>query len=287
MECLLAFLVLMVMFAAAIGTIARAQARSAKRRRTYRHVAKRFAGQYLPGGVFGRPGIRFRYGATRALFREARAIPPLAGRCAEMRLDWPNARLQIELYRDPDRIHPAGIRTQVSGISEREFETDYVINGRDDAETANLLSEGVRWQLNRLRLLADDDNLYLKIHHGRLTVQKPTHLKRQEDLAEFVQLVFELYDQAMLTQVVGIDFLGSDVAQPLEDVICKVCGDTIEHDMVCCQRCKTPHHHDCWTYNGACSVYGCQETRYVAPRSAAPANPPAASNASDNPFRPT
>ncbi|MDP6717766.1 MAG: hypothetical protein QGF59_03895, partial [Pirellulaceae bacterium] len=104
-------------------------------------------------------------------------------------MDWPNARMQVELYRDPDRIHPAGIRTQEVGISEREFETDYVIIGRDDAETANLLSEGVRWQLNRLRLLSDDDNLYLKIHHGRLTFQKPRRLRRQDDLAEFVQLV--------------------------------------------------------------------------------------------------
>jgi hypothetical protein len=283
MECLLSFLFLLFVFVVTTGTIARAQARSVRRRTTYRQVAKRFAGQYLPGGIFGRAGIRFRYGETRALYREARAIPPLSGRCAEMRMDWPNARMQVELYRDPDRIHPAGIRTQEVGISEREFETDYVIIGRDDAETANLLSEGVRWQLNRLRLLSDDDNLYLKIHHGRLTFQKPRRLRRQDDLAEFVQLVFELYDQAMLTQVVGIDFLDTDVARPLEDVICKVCGDSIEHDMVCCHRCKTPHHHDCWTYNGACSVYGCLETRFVAPRQVQPISP---SDTSDNPFKP-
>jgi len=282
MECLLSFLFLLVIFAVVTGTVARAQSRSVRRRRTFRHVAKRFAGQYLPGGLFGRPGIRFRYGATRALYREARANPPLAGRCAEMRMDWPNAKMQLELYRDPEHIFPVGLRTPV-GISERQFETDYVINGRDDAETANLLSEGVRWQLNRLRLLSDDDNLYLKIHHGRLTVQKPTKLRRHEDLAQFVQLVFELYDQAMLTQVVGIDFLDTDVAKPLGEVICKVCGDPIEHEMVCCQRCKTPHHHDCWTYNGACSVYGCLETRYVAPRQIQSTS---SSDTSANPFKP-
>lgn len=288
MECLLTFLFLLLIFAVVTGTLAGAQTRSARRRRVYCHVAKRFAGKFLPGGLFGRPGIRFRYGDTRALYREARANSPLSGRCAEMRIDWPNARTQIELYRDPDRIHPAGFRTHAVGISQREFETDYIINGRDDAETANLLSEGVRWQLNRLRLLADDDNLYLKIHHGRLTFQKPARLRREDDLGQFVQLVFELFDQAMLTQVVGIDFLDTDVAQPLEDVICKVCGDAIEYEMVCCHRCKTPHHHDCWTYNGACSVYGCLETRYVAPRSVQPISPPGeagAPAASDNPFK--
>ncbi len=297
MECFIAFLICLVLFVVSTGTFAGAQARAAKRRRAYRHVAKRFAGQCLPGGLFGRPGIRFRYGATRALYREARATHPLTGRGGEMRLDWPNARLHLELYRDPEQIRPAGIRSQVVGIGEREFETDYVIKGRDEAEIAKLLSEGVRWQLNRLRLLAEDDNVYFKIQHGRMTVQKPTVLRRADELAEFVQLVFELYDQAMLTQVEGIDFVDADVAQPLEGVICKVCGDTIDHDMVCCQRCKTPHHHDCWTYNGACSVYGCQETQYVAPRSARTAPQPAEADSpaesghrdskpvSDNPFR--
>lgn len=300
MECLLGFLVILVIFAVVTGTLARAQSRSARRRRVYRDVAKRFAGQYLPGGIFGRPGIRFRYGETRALYREARAIAPLQGRCAEMRMDWPNARMQMELYRDPDQVSPAGHRMQDVGISEHEFKRDYIIGGRDDAETSTLLSEGVRWQLNRLRLMSDDENLLFKIHHGRLTVQKPVKLKRQDELAEFVQMVFELYDQAMLTQVVGIDFLDNGIAQPLEDVICKVCGDAIEHDMVCCGRCKTPHHLDCWTYNGACSVYGCLETRYVSPRSVQPLNgadattqadaPDAAGTAdtagtSDNPFK--
>jgi hypothetical protein len=283
MECLLSFLFLLVIFAVVTGTIARAQSRSVRRRRIYRHVTKRFAGQYLPGGLFGRPGIRFRYGATRALYREARASLPLAGRCAEMRLDWPNGKMQVELYRDPDGINVAGLRPQDVGISERQFDTDYVINGRDDTETATLLSEGVRWQLNRLRLMSDDDNLYLKIYHGRMTIQKPTRFKRQEDLAQFVQLVFELYDQAMLTQVIGIDFLDADVARPLGEVICKVCGDEIEQDMVCCQRCKTPHHHDCWTYNGACSVYGCLETRFVAPRQVQPASSP---EPTESPFKP-
>lgn len=289
MECLLTFLVLLVLFAVVTGTLARAQARSARRRRTYRHIAKRFAGQYLPGGLFGRPGIRFRYGETRALYREARALPPLSGRCAEMRLDWPNARTQVELYRAPDRLHAAEFGVHEVGISQHDFETDYVVKGRDNAETTRLLGEGVRWQLNRLRLFSDDDNLYLKVHHGRLTLQKPGRLRREEDLAQFVQLVFELYDQAMLTQVVGIDFLDTDLAQPLEDVICKVCGDAIESEMVCCHRCKTPHHHDCWTYNGACSVYGCLETRYVAPRAAQPISPPGGHEtpaASDNPFKP-
>ena len=283
MECLLSFLFVMFVFVVLTGTIARSQARSVRRRRVYRHVAKRFAGQYFPGGIFGRPGIRFRYGETRALYWKARAISPLSGRCAEMRIDWPNARMQIELYRDPDRIRPAGFRNLEIGISEREFDTDYVITGREDAETATLLSEGVRWKLNRLRLISDDDNLYLKIHHGRLTLQKPGTFEREDDLAQFVQLALELYDQAMLTQVIGIDFLDTNVARPLEDVICKVCGDTIEHDMVCCHRCKTPHHHDCWTYNGACSVYGCMETRFVAPRHV---QPTISSDTSDDPFEP-
>lgn len=40
---------------------------------------------------------------------------------------------------------------------------------------------------------------------------------------------------------------------------CGVCGEvTIEQEVVYCQSCQTPHHNDCWKYNGGCSIYACQ-----------------------------
>jgi hypothetical protein len=53
------------------------------------------------------------------------------------------------------------------------------------------------------------------------------------------------------------------------DASCRVCGDPIGQDVVYCGTCKTPHHYDCWTYNGACSIYGCGGKSYLSGRRAA------------------
>lgn len=46
---------------------------------------------------------------------------------------------------------------------------------------------------------------------------------------------------------------------------CQVCGSPMEEAVVLCARCRTPHHEECWTYNGVCSTYGCREIRFVRP----------------------
>ncbi|MBI4864835.1 MAG: hypothetical protein HY815_31945 [Candidatus Riflebacteria bacterium] len=47
-------------------------------------------------------------------------------------------------------------------------------------------------------------------------------------------------------------------------IICKICGVRIADQVACCSRCFTPHHYDCWTFNGQCSIYacGCREHQY-------------------------
>ncbi len=44
---------------------------------------------------------------------------------------------------------------------------------------------------------------------------------------------------------------------------CQVCGWAMEQRVVLCSKCRTPHHEECWTWNGACSTYGCREIRFT------------------------
>lgn len=53
-------------------------------------------------------------------------------------------------------------------------------------------------------------------------------------------------------------------APPLifEDAACRVChGSLVQGKVVRCAKCTTPHHRDCWDFNGRCSTFGCGETR--------------------------
>jgi len=46
---------------------------------------------------------------------------------------------------------------------------------------------------------------------------------------------------------------------------CPVCGCRLEDGpVVPCAGCETPHHADCWAYNGGCAIYGCSGTKPVA-----------------------
>ncbi|MBI4865935.1 MAG: hypothetical protein HY816_03190 [Candidatus Wallbacteria bacterium] len=39
---------------------------------------------------------------------------------------------------------------------------------------------------------------------------------------------------------------------------CPVCGSGLLGAAVQCSRCATPHHQDCFEYNGGCGLYGCR-----------------------------
>jgi len=86
-------------------------------------------------------------------------------------------------------------------------------------------------------------------------------------LLRFAELAIGLYDQTLLAEGVGITFVQDAPQLKLSEAICQICGEKIKEGVVFCRRCRTPHHQDCWEYNGACSTYGCRETQYMRPQS--------------------
>jgi hypothetical protein len=266
-ECLLTFLVLLVMTLIATGSAARAHSRWSRRKRAYQKLARRFGGYYVPGAVLRRPSVRLRYGETHALLREAPARKPFTGRCTQIVIDWPDYVFRCEISPQPTEPRPATFWSLPEiTIGEPDFDRRFLIRGHDEKDVREFLSEGVRWQIGTLASLFSGRSVYIHIQRGRILIQKPRLIRHYENLEQFVELAFKFYDQVMLTRASGIEFLAANEAQPLGDVICQVCGEEIDSDMVFCRRCKTPHHSDCWHFNGACSVYGCGETKSVKPK---------------------
>ena len=269
MECLVTLFVLMILFTVVIRSTAGGESRSA-RRRSYQHLAKQFSGVYVSGGLFGSPTMRMRYGETTAFLTEASCRGPYRGRCTQMQINWPDARIRAEIRMNDGTTREVSLRgLQPMTLGQEEFDRRFLLRGDDERELRELLSEGVRWQIDRLAQLFTKDELYIFISNGRIFIQKPRIIRKYSELQEFVNRSLEFYDQAMITRSVGIEFVRSDRAQTLENVICKICGEEIDIDLVFCQRCKTPHHGECWQYARSCSVYGCGETAYQRPQAAA------------------
>jgi hypothetical protein len=46
---------------------------------------------------------------------------------------------------------------------------------------------------------------------------------------------------------------------------CPVCANPILDQGTHCNRCETPHHPDCWTYNEGCGIYACAQKQPTPP----------------------
>ena len=273
MECLVVFVVFLAGVVALILLAVRAQRKADRWNVVYRAVAARYGGSCSPAGWVGRPSIRFRYGATHVLLNtQSHGGVPYT----QVFISWPDADFRCEIQATREGVTPAP--AAVRGLTDTplrtsEFNQRFSVKANNADLARLILSDGVRWQIERLRAFLGHDDISISFHRGRILVRKATFLRRQEDLEELALLSLELYDQGMLTRSVGIEFVDDGAAQIVREAVCKVCGEDIITDMVFCRRCKTPHHQECWHYYGACSTYGCRESRYVAPRVANPPGP--------------
>jgi hypothetical protein len=263
-ECFILFLLLVFIAIVVSGIGLRPGIRG--QARAYEQLTRRFGGVFQRGGFLRRCSTRFRYGQTWVI------VTPGSGGGAGQRstqaiLQWLDGRTDFRLETRGDA--GAGDSAEAAAAQatrDRQFQATYQVTGPNADDSRRLLSDGVRWQVNQLAQLPQLSALRISIRHGRLFIEKALPIRRFEDLEQFTQLCLEFYDQAMLTRSEGIEFLGApDEALPLDDPVCQVCGEPIVSNMVYCRRCFTPHHLECWQYNGLCSTYGCRETRYSIP----------------------
>jgi hypothetical protein len=259
----------------------------ARARRAYRRLTERFGGQYRSRGLRRRPAVTFRYGATwvevTTNWSRNRWIAEGDGCSARHRLDqphpysgrwstevsvhWPEHQFGMEIVTPGLAFSP--MTHQVCReewlLEGTDFDQRFRIRTNDKERATRILSAAVRCRMVQLAEMYVGAPLRILWWNGTLSVEVPHPIARSDELERFTQLSLDLYDQCMLTQVEGIEFLKEEEAQLIEESICQVCGEPINSDMVCCQRCQTPHHRECWEYIGFCSMFGCREKRFVVP----------------------
>ena len=259
MECIFVFF-----FGVFIFFVMSAQGASKSRHaQVFRRLAKRYHGAFMPGGFFRKPTIRFRYGETTVTLQY---MEPRRDRFGpvQVRIKWPDRALLLEVF--PDEGNQSHLQTAPRAGA--RFDEEFVVRSNNEVTARQWLSPAVQTSIRKLRRSGVNWQVYLSLVRGQLTIQKHIGINYQS-LDAFILSAMEIYDQAMLNQVAGIEFVAGEdmVCEPSKEqgeAVCRICCDSIESDIVFCPRCRTPHHRDCWEYNGACSTYGCQETEYVA-----------------------
>jgi hypothetical protein len=265
-ECFFIFVVAVIVLCV-VASYARSRQQALNQ--SFERLARRFGGQVRAAAWFETPGITFSRGGTRVRVDMFSTGPRRSRHYTQVHLDWPDATMRLEVF--PDRIWSRMgrmIGMQDIEIGSAQFDRDYIVQSSDVAAVRAFLSGAVQHQINLLRGLLGNDDIYVSVAAGQLLVKKLGMIRDFDQLLRFVRMSLELYDQAMLTQSSGIEFEDASTAQLIDSAICQVCGESIENDMVICRRCKTPHHHDCWNYFGRCSTYGCGEIRCYVPQTA-------------------
>lgn len=266
MECFFIFIVATVVLVA-VATYT--HIRQSALNETYHRLARRFGGQAQTAGWFETPNAVFTVDGVAVRVDIFNTGSKHSRYYTQVHLEWPDAHMRLEVF--PDGIWSRMgrlIGMQDIEIGSPEFDRDYVIRCSDIDAVRTFLSGPVQYQINLLRGLLGNGDIYISLGIGELLVKKAGLIREFEQLQTLVQMSLELHAQAILTQSSGIEFEEQSTAQPIDAAMCQVCGDSIESEMVICRRCKTPHHHDCWNYFGRCSTYGCGETRFYVPRTA-------------------
>ena len=271
MECLgVAFLIFAVGIVMLVIVAARAQSRADRWNQAIGGAARRFGGNLKFGGWFSYPHLRIQYGSTVARLTTYTIDGSRGPRGLELVIQFPDARFRCEVLPKPPAWQ---LISETAGLFPVEFNWEdlrhhWQVRADDGDESRTFLSAGVRWQLEQLWDAPERSEVALSIRPGWMLLRKKWSSTRPTDIEQFVELGLSLFDQAQLTRTVGIEFKEGDSVQVLENAQCRVCGDVMESDIVYCRRCKTPHHRECWDYNGACSTYGCREVQYLLPRRA-------------------
>lgn len=271
MECVLSFLFIIGLLIYLVSQATRSQLRADNWNRAYMHVANKYGGQCKPGSWFSRPTARFRYGDAHCFLSTVKTKVSGGGEFTQLSIGCQYADLRLEIiprWRS-EKLWPLP-GTQEIRTHSAAFDQKFFVRASDPDLAREFLSEGVRWQLDRLCKFMGSDDLYVLLQRGALVIKKPTFIRTQQLLDDFVRFALETYSQAMLTRTEGIEFVAEPSRKVAEQIRCQICGEEIRSELVTCVRCQTPHCRECWEYNGQCATYGCGETRFVVPTVANP-----------------
>jgi hypothetical protein len=137
-----------------------------------------------------------------------------------------------------------------------EFDRRFTVRARPESPARSLF--GVRW---RGRVVQAVMALALRGHDpavefdgGRVTVRIEGLLLDEAEILEFARLATVL-TEALLEgeETAGVVWCGESESAGE----CQVCGSAMAARVVRCAKCGTPHHRECWSYNGMCSTYAC------------------------------
>jgi hypothetical protein len=275
MQSLVAFWVIGLLLYAVVRLIATAVKNlGAGRYKAYHALATRYRGRYESRGLYEPPTVSFGHNGSHVRVGLAPVVAgqPTAPRTRVVARFARGLPFRLELApvaRPAPAQSPKG--TRPVRIGDQAFDRVFVVHANDAEIARAFLGPVVRQAVENLRRLSPPGGMLLSVNPERLLVQVDRNLGQQpEILASVVDMALSIHDclqtsvTARLGQGITVVGVGPAAPEDAGPAVCKVCGDPIPEVHVICVSCQTPHHRDCWTFIGGCSIYGCHGKQFQA-----------------------
>lgn len=186
----------------------------------------------------------------------------------EIRVRGQQPSIRCEIYPDGGREEDRSfLGMQDAEIGDKDFDRAFVIKTEDVGHTKDLLSKTVRQIIDDMKASTDIHDVYVSLDHLQLTASKRMGQSNHRDALHFIAKAVLLYDGIVdAASKIQVTTEISSVTAPV-NTACQICGEPLYRKLVRCRSCRTLHHRDCWEYYGACSTYGCRQSRFVVVKS--------------------
>ncbi len=133
-----------------------------------------------------------------------------------------------------------------------------------------MLGDRGLWDL--VEWLSDENSKrsQLEVSHGLCSLMSDRKSMTSDSLILWVRNAVALFEQIVVQANHEVLFLEKGESgkgeikesvpryHSVANTTCGVCGQPIPNEqLVLCAKCQTPHHRDCWDFNGRCSTFGC------------------------------
>jgi hypothetical protein len=148
-------------------------------------------------------------------------------------------------------------------IGDGKFDAAWFVTSRPESLAHRIFAEERRPDvIASVRRLSSYPRPSIEITRDTLRVSVAQWLGGEGDILCLAQTAIDFVGYLLrLGPEEGIAWLAPGDAEP---GLCPVCAASLADGVVLCDKCRTPHHEECWKYVGQCSTYACKGMRFVA-----------------------
>jgi hypothetical protein len=246
------FLVVIVAMVLVFAALVISQGQQTRKEKLLREAAERLGGTLCPGGLFEHSEIVYSLKGQSARIAFAQGKQPWT----RMRVLLPPpavGRLKIV----PDSLGMSFLR--MIGVHEIEigdklFDSLYFIESEPESLARTVFAPERRSEaMTAVRRLNHCSGFSLIID-GRQMEIRVTEYLGSPDLILAMSRTAEAF-MGFLRPVISSE--GIQMGECL-DGLCPICAAPLAEPLHRCDRCRAPHHQECWEYLGRCAIYGCE-----------------------------